>query len=311
MSFSPLVELLRAAGAYDVIILDWQPGSLILSLWPYEADTEENRTPGQARIHPYYDVSQQAYRAAARICAQCETDLPGLKMADEIRVKPIFARLRRFRTGRNTLHYDGPRGSRFHVQIMTCNVRLPATDRMETKEIPSSCGNCRLCMDNCPTGAILEDGFRRERCIRYWMLSGKTVPEELRGAMGDRLIGCDACQSCCPMNKKADTRSDTRVPLLEILNGSDEAELKQRIGTNLAIRNRLLAQACLIAGSNGDAACHEVLKKLAESPSEAVRTHAAWALSRYADVQPAQAANEERCCSLREDSSDKMDRHMP
>ena len=50
------------------------------------------------------------------------------------------------------------------------------------------------------------------------------------------------------------------------------------IGANLALPNRVLAQACLLAGSQGRAELLDALRSLAAHPSETVREHAAWAI---------------------------------
>jgi epoxyqueuosine reductase len=70
--------------------------------------------------------------------------------------------------------------------------------------IKSSCGKCRLCIDACPTGAILEPYILDSgKCISYFTIEHKeTIPEKLRGLFENRLFGCDICQDVCPYNKK-------------------------------------------------------------------------------------------------------------
>ena len=110
------------------------------------------------------------------------------------------------------------------------------------------------------------------------MLNGKVAPEMIRVAMKDRFLGCDECQACCPMNPDADGEPNERLPLKELLNGTMIPE--ERLGRNLAIRNRVLAQACLNAGCPETGVYTEELRRLAESPSETVRTYARWALEK-------------------------------
>ena len=70
------------------------------------------------------------------------------------------------------------------------------------------CGNCSLCIQACPTGAIVEPYLLdAERCISYITIerrgSIKDLPEELRKKMGNRIFGCDDCLDICPFNINA------------------------------------------------------------------------------------------------------------
>lgn len=273
-----LTDRLLEAGFERVIVLDGKAcgypeyGSILIALWGYEA--KKQPADGEAWIHPYYFASQQAYLAAARAVEEMD----GARLRDDIRVKPIFARLPGFSQGRNTLSYVEGLGSRFHVQVIATDEPLPSTHALEETPHPLPCGDCRRCLDACPTHAIDEEGFHRERCLRNWMMSGKPIPPEMR-RMGNRLIGCDDCQRCCPRNPEPTGEPHEAVALNDLLTRTAEtcATLRQGIGVNLSIPNRVLGQACLVAGCSGRRELLPALAELAEHPSEVVRAHAAWA----------------------------------
>lgn len=274
-----LVKKLLEAGFDRAIVLSGEEcgypdyGSVIIALWGYEAE----KCPAQdnAWIHPYYYASQRAYLAAKKAVE----GVNGARLRDDIRVKPIFARLAGFSQGHNTLSYVEGLGSRFHVQVIATDEPVPVTHHLEEAPHAPACGECRLCMAACPTGAIDQQGFHRERCLRNWMMSGKPVPSEVR-EMGNRLIGCDDCQRCCPRNPEPTGESGEAVPLEALLSSVGEtcAMLREKIGANLSISNRVLGQACLLAGCSGRTELLPLLESLAEHPSEVVREHAAWAM---------------------------------
>ena len=121
--------------------------------------------------------------------------------------------------------------------------------------------------------------------MRNFMMEGIPVPESLRKRMGMRLLGCDICQRVCPMQPSRAEQVTLPLPLDGFLT-LDEAAftrhtslLAEQIGRNVARPQRIRAQAALLSGNRGDGKDLPVLKSWAQSPFEAVRTHALWAIS--------------------------------
>ncbi len=277
-----LTQRLNDLGFDPVVVLDAPEvgageGSVVLAFVKYEA---EHCPDDAAWIHPYYYASQQGYEAAKALAAELKEE--GVYLRDDILLKPIFARLPGLSRGRNTLSVLNGYGSRFHVQTFVTEKRLPATHHLLEAPQPPHCGECRRCMEACPTCAITEEGFCREKCIRHWQLSGKVVPEAIRPHMKGSLVGCDVCQAACPHNPPVEKMgvADISLPLLLTDVKSACETLKPRIGANLAILNRVLAQACLLAGNSGDASLLPLLTPLMAHPSPAVKEHASWAVAR-------------------------------
>ena len=129
------------------------------------------------------------------------------------------------------------------------------------------CGNCRACLDICPTAAFPAP-YRLDarRCISYLTIEHKgPIPRELRPLMGNRIYGCDDCLAVCPWNKfavagretKLAAREALRAPRLADLARLDDAAFRalfaksavKRIGRARFVRNVLIA-----IGNSGDAA---------------------------------------------------------
>ena len=173
------------------------------------------------------------------------------------------------------------------------------------------CGNCRLCLDACPTGALVEPyQLDAGRCVSYLTIELRgPMPLELRSGAGNRVFGCDICQEVCPWNhgrgplpwpelaSRAEVGADLDLTrLLEL----DEERFRARFrGSPLkrAKRRGLLRNAAVVLANGRDRrAVPALARALAEDPDPLVRSHAAWALSRLGgdDADAALAAALER-----------------
>lgn len=117
------------------------------------------------------------------------------------------------------------------------------TDRYDSPFVGSRCGNCRACVESCPTGAILaRGGIDARRCI-----SCHTIERETEDGLplDGWIFGCDACQSCCPYNRRAPQhRHPAFEPLFDPLamapadwRALDDASFDARMGTTPLTRS--------------------------------------------------------------------------
>lgn len=71
--------------------------------------------------------------------------------------------------------------------------------------VDDSCGDCRICIDACPTGAIVSDGqLNSQKCLAFQTQTKGILPDEFRDKIGTRVYGCDTCQAVCPRNRRID-----------------------------------------------------------------------------------------------------------
>ena len=179
-------------------------------------------------------------------------------------------------------------GSWLFLGELLLAIELPA-DEPETDH----CGQCRACLESCPTNAFPAPyQLDARRCISYLTIEHEGhIDSAFRQAMGNRIYGCDDCLAACPWNKFAEAshemklmaRDELKAPRLAELLALDDASFRalftasaiKRIGRDRFIRNVLIA-----TGNSGDAALVPQVLALLDDPADIVRAMAVWALSR-------------------------------
>ncbi len=102
--------------------------------------------------------------------------------------------------GKNSLLLNKKFGSYVFIGEMILNAEL----EYEQRKVNDFCGNCSLCINECPTNAILPGRMvDANKCISYQTIENKgDIPEEFRQNFYNRIFGCDICQDVCPWNRK-------------------------------------------------------------------------------------------------------------
>lgn len=160
------------------------------------------------------------------------------------------------------------------------------------------CGSCRICLDDCPTKAIVAPHVVDARlCISYLTIELRgPIPRALRRSMGAWIFGCDICQDVCPWNAagKADARPEFRprseedmAPSLPELLALDDEGFRRRFKGTPVLRTKrrgLLRNAAVALGNHRDPRGTPALAAALLDPEPLVRGHAAWALGEIADA---------------------------
>jgi epoxyqueuosine reductase len=164
-----------------------------------------------------------------------------------------------------------------------------------------SCGQCVECIARCPTGAIGSDGrVDGRRCISDLTQLKSPIPRELRASIGNRLWGCDDCQTVCPVNERKSLAAKARAreefaPLPHVGVAMDlpavlhmtKSQFRAWFGpTSMAWRGKAVLQrnAAVALGNSRDPQAVEPLIYALADGKALVRGHAAWALGRLREV---------------------------
>lgn len=180
-------------------------------------------------------------------------------------------------------------GSWFVLGCVITTAPLPIAD----EPVPDGCGSCRRCIDACPTGAIVAPGvIDAGRCLAWILQKPGIIERRWRAVLGDRIYGCDDCQTVCPptvrfaaTQQSLDDEIEPWVSLIEVLDATD-GELLRRWGRwYIADREpRWVRRNALVAlgnvGRPDDEAVRRCLARYLVDEDSMLRAHAVWAARR-------------------------------
>jgi epoxyqueuosine reductase len=188
--------------------------------------------------------------------------------------------------GKNTMLITRTHGSWVVLGTLVTDREIEPTPRLEL-----DCGQCRLCIDACPTGALDDPGvLDATRCLSYWTQAPAAIPEAYREELGAMVYGCDICQDVCPWNRGVEKRRaaqavDGGEPFVSLRAWleDDGAALRERYRRLYVPRNdpRWLRRNALVAAGNaGDAADLQAAAEYLASDDDVLRETAEWAVER-------------------------------
>jgi epoxyqueuosine reductase len=230
---------------------------------------------------------------------------------------------------KNTCLINEELGSWLFLGVIVTTLDLAPSIQLGEPPAADLCGNCRLCLDACPTQAFPAPYvLDATRCISYLTIELRgAIPDELRPAMGRAVIGCDICQDVCPWNRKSPATQLAAfqprqfVPIAEDSNGGDEkkcseflfapeleklASLTQKefseafrdSAVKRAKWRGIVRSACVALGNSGvarDSDAHRrvvgLLERLAGGDDPLIAEHARWALARLNNPQGGSASS--------------------
>ncbi|WP_042455083.1 tRNA epoxyqueuosine(34) reductase QueG [Neobacillus dielmonensis] len=191
-------------------------------------------------------------------------------------------------SGKNCAVITPEFGSYVYLGEMITNLPLEPDEPMEDQ-----CGSCTKCLEACPTGALVQGGqINAKRCISFLTQTKEMIPEEFRDKIGNRLYGCDSCQTACPYNKGKDfhfheeMEPDPEIakPLLKPILLLSNREFKKMFGTASGSwrgkrpiqRNAIIA----LAHFKDETAVTELTQIIENEPHPAIKGTAIWALGK-------------------------------
>jgi epoxyqueuosine reductase len=254
------------------------------------AHPEVGRISTYAQGGDYHKTVKKALKALARfIVEHAPSELKVFVDTAPVMEKPLAQAAGIGWQGKHTNLVSREHGSWLFLGVILTSLELQPDAAADHGQ---HCGSCRRCLDACPTQAFIgPHRIDARRCISYLTIEHDgAIPHEFRGAMGNRIYGCDDCLAVCPWNRFADAaatnraflpRAELAAPRLADLLALDDAAFREmfagspikRIGVKRMIRNCLIA-----AGNSGDERLAASVRPHLDDPDPVIAEAAEWAL---------------------------------
>lgn len=205
-------------------------------------------------------------------------------------------------SGKNCAIITPEFGSYVYLGEMITNIPFP-----QDGPVDDSCGDCTICIDSCPTGALEEGGrLNAKKCLAFLTQTKGFLPDEYRSKIGNQLYGYDTCQVVCPKNKGIDFHLHEEfepdpelvkpklIPILSLSNKEFKAKFGPMAGSwrgkKPIQRNAILA----LAHYKEESAVEKLIELMEKDPRPVIRGTAAWALGKIGTEVGAEAIKKAR-----------------
>lgn len=203
-------------------------------------------------------------------------------------------------SGKNASIITEEFGSFVYLGEMITNIPFEPDEPVEL-----SCGDCRICLDACPTGALVQGGqLNAQRCLSFLSQTKVSLPEPFREKLGTRLYGCDTCQLVCPFNKQIDfhlheefePEPEVAKPLLQPMLQKTNREFREKFGHISGFwrgKNPLQRNAIIALAHYKDETAIDLLKNIVlKDVRPVIRETAIWALGKIGTDEAKEALEE-------------------
>jgi epoxyqueuosine reductase len=184
---------------------------------PAQHDNDLDGIPGSGKVSryawgdDYHDVVGEKLRA---LLAWIQEQWPTAVGKVCVDIQPMMDKAWAQRAGlgwigKHTNLITRDYGSWIFIGELLLNLELV----YDNQRVEDHCGACTLCIEACPTAAIVEPYLvDSNRCISHASIESRApeMPAEIAANLEGWFYGCDICQDVCPWNRFAQNSEEDR-----------------------------------------------------------------------------------------------------
>ncbi len=185
--------------------------------------------------NPTYGTSNDAYSRARIIATRMEafiktlgyaarTHVPGTSY--DLMVPPIAIDAGLGEQGRNGIMITPELGCNIRPAVITTNIPV-ATDKPIDIGVDDFCLHCKVCAEQCPSGAIPMGEKVEVRGYRRWKIDTAKCQNFWTSNLGN--MGCRICIACCPYTRKSNWLHKTAMKVT----ANDPTGLSEKVLTSM------------------------------------------------------------------------------
>jgi len=167
---------------------------------------EESETKGKISRYAwgddYHDVLKEKLRD---LLAWIKTEIPEAEGKICVDTAPIMDKAWAVRAGLGWLgKHSNLITKEYGSWVFLGEILLNLELEYDTEIEPDHCGTCTLCLEACPTGAIVAPQIvDSNKCLSYATIELRSaeLPLEIVENLNGWFYGCDICQDVCPWNR--------------------------------------------------------------------------------------------------------------
>jgi epoxyqueuosine reductase len=192
------------AARYDARALLPACRSVVVLALSYHNPAGQEDRPAKVAMYAWGDNYHSVIRSKLKQLGRwLDTQVPGHQWRPTVDSAPLAEKAFAVAAGigwqgRHSLVMNRGLGSYFFLACLLTSAELPQDEPVEP-----GCGTCTLCIQACPTQALLGPGIlAAERCTSYHNTESQAAPAP-ETQLNGWLFGCDTCQQVCPYNAAA------------------------------------------------------------------------------------------------------------
>jgi epoxyqueuosine reductase len=189
--------------------------SVIVVALNYYTSPEHSDNPGKVSRYAWGDDYHEVVGDKLRLLLSwIEAQWPEAKGKVCVDIQPMMDKVWAVRAGlgwmgKHTNLITEEYGSWVFIGELLLNLELEYAD----DQVADQCGSCTLCLDACPTKAIIEPYVvDANLCISHATIESRApeVRPDLAAHLEGWLYGCDICQDVCPWNQMTPVTDESR-----------------------------------------------------------------------------------------------------